>query len=75
MPTQAQQRQWRHSVEHLLKELDASKRYDSRQRELKRGRPSSDARARPLEFDRNGIPIPQPLPSFMRRVSRLISDG
>lgn len=30
--------------------------------------------ARPLEFDENGFPLPQPVPRFVQRVGRLLGD-
>jgi hypothetical protein len=47
-------------------------RYQLRQRETTRRR-APDSRARPLEFDENGFPVPQALPGFMQRVARLIN--
>jgi hypothetical protein len=75
MATQAQMHQWHEAVGDALSALDASERYQSRQRQLRRGRARDEAQARPLEFDPRGFPIPQPVPSFMQRLSRLISDN
>jgi hypothetical protein len=75
MGTQAQVAQWRDAVQEALSSLGAAERYENRQRELRRGRRSADARPRPLEFDAGGFPVPQRAPSFSQRITRLISDN
>jgi hypothetical protein len=45
---QAERRKWRDEVERALNERDAAERYDSRQRELRRGRGAGRDRDRPL---------------------------
>ena len=75
MATQTQARQWRDAVEDALNARDGAERYQLRQRKIRRGRGSAEDRARPLEFDARGFPIPQPIPGFMQRVGRLINDG
>jgi len=75
MSTQAQARQWRDALEGALNAREGAERYELRQRQIRRGRGSADNRARPLEFDARGFPIPQPIPGFVQRVGRLINDG
>lgn len=72
MATQAQRRQWREAVEAALNERDAAERYRLRQRESRRGAAAAAERARPLEFDDRGFPIPQRVPSMLRRVAWLL---
>ena len=47
------------------------------QRALRRGRAATIGRPRPLEFDRNGFPVPQESqqrsPEFRARIYRLLS--
>jgi hypothetical protein len=47
--------------------------YWGSQRELRRGGTATIDRPRPLEFDRNGFPVPQRSPDFVARVNRLLS--
>jgi hypothetical protein len=61
------------AVERALNERDGRERYDARQREIRAG--SAEPRARPLEFDALGFPIPQPIPAFVQRVKRVINGG
>jgi hypothetical protein len=64
MATRAQARSW----------LDSTGPNQLRQREPKQGR-AAEHRARPLEFDESGFPIPQPVPGFAQRVRRLINGS
>jgi hypothetical protein len=73
MAPQAQQRMWRNAVEAARNERDGTGRY-LRQRDLRRGTRAAADRPRPLEFDARGFPIPQPIPSFVRRVARLLGE-
>jgi hypothetical protein len=41
------------------------------QRQLRPGRAETVDRPRPLEFDANGFPVPQRIPSFVTRVAQL----
>lgn len=66
--TQAQRRTWRDAGEAAPNE-----RSWRPQLEVIRGAAGSD-RPRPLEFDADGFPIPQPMTSFERRVARLRAD-
>ena len=61
-------------VEAALARGDAAERYARRQRMVRRGRSPGADRPRPLEFDANGFPIPQPVPAFVRRVARLLRE-
>jgi len=67
--------QWRDAVQETLSSLGGTGRYEHRQRELRRGGRSTDARPRPLEFDAGGFPVPQRAPSFSQRIGRLINDN
>jgi hypothetical protein len=71
MATEAQPRRWLSAVEAALDESNGE-RYQLRQREMTRRR-APESRARPLEFDENGFPIPQPVSGFVQRVGRLIN--
>jgi hypothetical protein len=73
MATQAQRRVWRDAVDATLKERDRSERARLRRHELRHG-PAAADRPRPLAFDALGFPIPQPTPSFARRVARLLRE-
>ena len=75
MATEAQMGQWRSGVEDALNASDGAELYELRQRQMRRGRGAAENRARPLEFDDLGFPIPQPIPRFVRRVGRVISGG
>jgi hypothetical protein len=68
MATQAQWRTWLGQAE---AERYGATAYQLRQREMKRGRRGD--RARPLEFDESGFPIPQRIPGFVQRVGRLVN--
>ena len=63
----------RDAEEASLKERGGAGR-DLRQRDLRRGTRAAADRPRPLEFDARGIPIVQPIPSFVRRVARLLGE-
>jgi hypothetical protein len=54
-------------------EVTAAERDASRLREVRGGYPRSTDRARPREFDARGFPVPQPNPSFIERVGRLLN--
>jgi hypothetical protein len=72
MAREAQASSWLDAIEAALGESDSKERYQLRQREMKRGG-AAESRARPLEFDESGFPIPQPIPGFAQRVGRLIN--
>ena len=63
----------RDAEEASLKERGGAGR-DLRQRDLRRGTRAAADRPRPLEFDARGIPIAQPIPSFVRPVARLLGE-
>jgi hypothetical protein len=65
----------RNGVPATLKESREAERYQLRQREIRRATNTTRDRPRPLEFDPLGFPLPQPMPSFVRRVARLLRDG
>ena len=50
-----------------------AERYERYQREVRSGRVNSREGPRPLEFDENGLPLPQRSPGFVERVSRLLN--
>jgi hypothetical protein len=64
---------WRDAVEAALNEREGAGRHRLRQRELRGATPAAD-RPRPLEFDARGFPVPQPTPSFLRRIARLLRE-
>jgi hypothetical protein len=57
----------------VLREQEAEERYRRRQRHLGRGKTETMDRPRPLEFDGNGFPVAQSIPTFLTRVARLLS--
>ena len=75
MATHANGRKRRDAVQTALNALDGAERYQLRQREIRRGTNATRDRPRPLEFDALRFPLPQPIPSFVRRVARLLRDG
>jgi hypothetical protein len=72
-PTYMRSRNWREAVEEALNRRDAAERYQLRQQEVRRASAAAE-RPRPLEFDESGFPIAQPVPSFMRRLGRLLGS-
>jgi hypothetical protein len=79
MATQGQRPKWRDAVKTALNERDGAERYRPRERELRRATAGPDQlrppdQPRPLEFDARGFPIPQSIPSFTRRVARLLRE-
>lgn len=50
----------------------AARRYHERQRQVRRGRDPIGG-PHPLEYDKNGFPIPQRNSGFVRRVARLLN--
>jgi hypothetical protein len=75
MNGQAQQRELGDAFALVLQEQTGAEKYRQRQRQLRRGRTDTVDRPRPLEFDENGFPIPQPTPSFITRVARLLNTS
>jgi hypothetical protein len=61
------------ALEASLGEEAAAEDHRRSQRQLRRGTAGRVEGFRPLEFDRNGFPVPQPAPSFVLRVARLLS--
>jgi hypothetical protein len=75
MNGQARQRELGDAVEAALKEQAGAERYQRRQRQARRGKAEAVERPRPLEFDGNGFPVAQRIPSFVTRVSRLLGPS
>ena len=50
-----------------------AERYRRRLREVRSGTAHASERARPLEFDESGFPLPQRSPGFVERVARLVN--
>jgi hypothetical protein len=73
MSEQAQLRDLGDALEAALREQAAAEGYQRSQAQIRRGRAEPAERPRPLEFDRNGFPVPQRPPSFVQRVARLLS--
>jgi len=65
----------RNGVPATLKESREAERSQLHQREVGRAANTARDRPRPLDFDPLGFPLPQPMPSFVRRVTRLLRDG
>jgi hypothetical protein len=59
----------------VLEEQQGADSYRRRQRQVTRGKAEPSDRPRPLEFDGNGFPVPQRIPSFVTRVARLLSPS
>jgi hypothetical protein len=72
MNGQARQRDLGPALAAALKEQARAATYHSRPGQVRRGSAKTVDRPRPLEFDRNGFPIAQRLPSFVTRVARLL---
>jgi hypothetical protein len=73
MNGQARQRGLGDALAAALREQAGAERYQRRQRHVRSGRAKPGDRPRPLEFDRNGFPVAQRIPSFVTRVARLRS--
>lgn len=73
MATQAQKHHVRNAVAGALKEREDAERYELRQRAIRRGQNGDGGRARPMEFDALGFPIPQTMAGFVERVRRLLN--
>jgi hypothetical protein len=61
------------TVEAALSEEAGAERYRRSQVDARRGRTNAADRARPMEFDESGFPLPQRSPSFVERVARLLN--
>jgi hypothetical protein len=66
----------RHAVEAnaALNGHNGAGSYKLRQGRITRGTGTPAEQPRPLEFDASGFPVPQPTPSFVQRVRRLLRD-
>jgi hypothetical protein len=73
MNEQVRQRELGDALRAVHREWAGAERYRRFQRQATNGRAETADRARPLEFDESGFPIPQRTPSFARRVARLLS--
>jgi hypothetical protein len=73
MAPRAKRHTWRDAVEAAVDDPGAAVPSGRAQLELRRGTGAAD-RPGPLEFDAHGFPIPQPVPSFVRRVDRLLRE-
>ena len=71
----ARQRELGDAVVAALNEQAGAERYQRRQRQARRGKAEAVERPRPLEFDGNGFPVVQRIPSFVTRVSRLLGPS
>ena len=61
------------AVAAALEQQRGARRYRARQ--LRRETAEAAEHPRPLEFDGNGFPIAQRIPSFVTRVARLLSPS
>jgi hypothetical protein len=73
MNGRARQRELGDAVAAALKQQPGARRYQPRPRQLRRETAEAVEQPRPLEFDGNGFPIAQRIPSFVTRVARLLS--
>jgi hypothetical protein len=71
MSEQPRLRELGDALEGALREEAAAEHYHRSQRQPRSARVGEGEGPRPLEFDRNGFPLPQPTPSFVLRVARL----
>ena len=67
------QRELGDAVAAALKQQPGARRYQRQPRQLRRKAAEAVEHPRPLEFDSNGFPIAQRIPSFVTRVARLLS--
>jgi hypothetical protein len=75
MNGQARQRELGDAVAAALKEQAGAERYQRRERQARRRKAEGVERPRPLEFDGNGFPVAQRIPSFVTRVARLLGPS
>jgi hypothetical protein len=72
MNGQTRQRDLGNAFAAVLREQEGAESYRRRQRHVRRGKAEAVDRPRPLEFDRNGFPVAQSIPTFLTRVARLL---
>ena len=75
MHRQARQRELGDAIADALKDQAGAERYQRRQRQARGGKAQTVERPRPLEFDGNGFPVAQRIPSFVTRVARLLGPS
>jgi hypothetical protein len=75
MDRQARQRELGDAIADALKDQAGAERYQRRQRQARGPKAQTVERPRPLEFDRNGFPVAQRIPSFATRVARLLGPS
>lgn len=73
MNGRGRQREFGDAVAAALKQQPGARRSQPRPPQLRRETAEAAERPRPLEFDGNGFPIAQRIPSFVTRVARLLS--
>jgi hypothetical protein len=75
MHRQARQRELGDAIADALKDQAGAERYHRRQRQARGAKAQTVERPRPLEFDDNGFPVAQRIPSFVTRVARLLGPS
>ena len=75
MHRQARQRELGDAIADALKDQAGAERYQRRQRQARGAKAQTVERPRPLEFDGNGFPVAQRIPSFVTRVARLLGPS
>jgi hypothetical protein len=73
MNGRGRQRELGDAVAAVLKQQPGARTNQPRSRQLRREAAEAVEHPRPLEFDGNGFPIAQRIPSFVTRVARLLS--
>jgi hypothetical protein len=73
MNGRGRQRELGDAVAAALKQQPGVERYQARPRQLRLETAEPVEHPRPLEFDGNGFPIAQRIPSFVTRLARLLS--
>ena len=74
MHRQARQRELGDAIADALKDQAGADRHQ-RQRQARGAKAQTVERPRPLEFDGNGFPVAQRIPSFVTRVARLLGPS
>ena len=72
MNEQTRLRELGDALDGALRGEAAAEHYQLSRTQLRPGGAGRGEGPRPLEFDRNGFPVPQPAPSFVLRVARLL---
>jgi hypothetical protein len=72
---QARHRELGDAIADALKDQAGAERCQRRQRQARGAKAQTVERPRPLQFDGNGFPVAQPIPSFVTRVAQLLGPS